>query len=522
MNIIQKIPFIIIIFFVIISNVQSEIVKRDVIQCTSIGGKCMNPDSCNGIALIGLCPGNNNSKCCIQESTSTQNKPGTIKGVGASCSDKGIIGTCVNTSITKCNAVLVNGKCPGPSNIKCCLKKNIPTTTIKNGNKCISKGGQCMNPNKCISINGQILNSNLCPGGSENKCCVPKVNTKVNIKVNTKVNTRVNANVKAKTKTTSTAEDDEVIFLNIHKTQNIGDAIIIHSKGKYAMIDGGPASTIEVVEEFIKERNIKTFEWVLVTHFHGDHANGLQELLDKSFLENLLGTNKVKVNKVYAKEYLATDIGSACSKKRNKKDQEKKWNEWKEVIEKESKLYTVTSANNTVLNLGNYKFKLFNTREAFSAKVLKEYCKNNCCDENVNSIVATAVNTVSNTYYYFAGDVQEYPKNIQNYHGTNNVNLPDYRKLYPIINWVKKAKQYYSIDHFDVYKASHHGILAHNGGDNNTLQILKEINPDICVITTSSGKSGKGENLKKLINDNMKTIVKVTGDFNKYYIHKTL
>lgn len=379
-----------------------------------------------------------------------------------------------------------------------------------------------MNPNKCKNSNGQVLNDNLCPGGSKNKCCITKVNGKVNGKVNEKVNEKVNAKINAKTKTNSTAEDDEVIFLNIHKTQNIGDAIIIHSKGKYAMIDGGPASTIEVVEDFIKERNISKFEWVLVTHFHGDHANGLKELLDKSFLENLFGSNKVKVGRVYAKEYLATDIGSTCSKIRNKKDQEKKWNEWKEVIEKESNLYTIASFNNTVLNLGNYKFKLFNTREAFSAKYLKEYCENNCCDENVNSIVATAVNTVSNTYYYFAGDVQEYPKNIQNYHGTNNVNLPDYRKLYPIINWVKKAKQYYNIDHFDVYKASHHGILAHNGGDNNTLDILKEVNPDVCVITTSSGKSGKGENLKKLITDNMNTIVKVTGDFNKYYIHKPI
>ena len=30
---------------------------------------------------------------------------------------------------------LVNGKCPGPSNVKCCLKKNVQTTTTKDDSK---------------------------------------------------------------------------------------------------------------------------------------------------------------------------------------------------------------------------------------------------------------------------------------------------------------------------------------------------------------------------------------------------
>ena len=97
-----------------------------------------------------------------------------VEGVGEPCFDKGISNICINTDNTKCTVTLVNGKCKGPSNVRCCLK-NKPTTTNKKDSKCTSQGGQCMNPNNCTGT----VKYGLCSGDSSNMCCIPKRTTTV-------------------------------------------------------------------------------------------------------------------------------------------------------------------------------------------------------------------------------------------------------------------------------------------------------------------------------------------------------
>jgi len=295
-------------------------------------------------------------------------------------------------------------------------------------------------------------------------------------------------------------KSDKVVFLNIYnKDQDIGDAIVIRSNNQYAMIDTGLKSTFQKVKSSIK--NIPEFEWVLITHNHGDHIGGLMDLLK---------TKKVKY--IYTKDYIGTDMN--CKEGYSKKD--KKWEQLKDDIKalgkkKENKGYynlriirkEGDKEKNTKPTLGNYKFKLFNIEQAFSSYT--NYCKNNCCNENVNSIVATAVNEDGNKFYYFAGDIQEYPSDKL---------FDKERTNHALTHWVKEAKNYwtslgFTINHFHVYKVSHHGLRKNKYGYNNRKSVFKSIKPDICVVTTYTTR----EKLEKQINQAKEEVKKEENKF---------
>jgi len=293
-------------------------------------------------------------------------------------------------------------------------------------------------------------------------------------------------------------DKDEIIFLNIHQNQATGDAIIIQSKGKYAMIDVGKPTTYSEIKKFMNKREINHFDWVLLTHFHGDHYGGLTKLLNET---------KVKVDKVYTKKYFALDIN--CFKNTTKITQEKKWEKMIQKIEEKSAVSYIDDEGIIGLKLGNYQFRLFNTKQAFVPDYI-DYCIVNCCDENVNSLVVTARNIVSNKFYYLAGDIQLYPPLLK-----------DARKKNPLSKWAEEAKKFYGIDHFNVYKASHHGIINPLGrGENNNIDILKSVKPVVCIVTTSAGAKGwvynkKYYNMSNLIEDakkeNIRFELKITG-----------
>jgi len=285
---------------------------------------------------------------------------------------------------------------------------------------------------------------------------------------------------------------DEIVFLDIYnENQAIGDAIIIHSKGQYAMIDvglrkqdGDKNSSFQAIEKYINTNKIFKLNWVLLTHNHGDHVGAIKNLLDI-----------IKVDKIYTKKYHAYDV--ACHKNNTELELLNTWKNKVNYIKKKigkQNLHFITAKNNTKLTLGNYKFKLFNTGQAFTK--YKDYCTTNCCNENVNSIVAIARN--GNKYYYFGGDIQLYPLPKNSTHPFYN-ELKAARDKYPLEHWVERAKKYYkdtgySMDHFHVFKANHHGITADRV--NNSKELFLKARPDICVVTTYRARKP----LKNIIN----------------------
>jgi len=135
-------------------------------KCTNFGGKCMDSKSCNGIAIKGLCPGGNNSKCCLKK-VIINHKSKNHK-----------------TNNHKINNLKTNHKINSHKNNNH-KSNNHGTTNNKNVNKniknnkndrCASIGGECMNSKNCS--NGLKING-LCSSGSNNKCCLKNTNKKI-------------------------------------------------------------------------------------------------------------------------------------------------------------------------------------------------------------------------------------------------------------------------------------------------------------------------------------------------------
>ena len=317
-------------------------------------------------------------------------------------------------------------------------------------------------------------------------------------------------------------EEDKVTFLNIHKKgQTVGDAIVIQSEGQYAMIDVGLRNvteepnkiSFERIEQFFKKNSIPKLEWILLTHNHHDHVGGIKALL-----------NIVNVGKVYAKNYTAADVSCKVNGKlTDKTTRLKRWNDKIDAIKNkigENNLYYIKGRNNTEVTLGNYDFKFFNTLQAF--KNHSNYCKEKCCNENVNSIVATARNRKHNTYYYFSGDIQTYPPSLAKIidKKTNKKHKLQFWARKAIKHWTdvtsneKKNKKF---DHFHVYKVSHHGNLEKKKNDdnyvydkkNNNKKVIELLNPDICVISTFNPKDPLNSMIKGV---NKKIEIKYTKD----------
>jgi len=268
---------------------------------------------------------------------------------------------------------------------------------------------------------------------------------------------------------------DRITFLDIQTYKDfVGDAIMIQSTDPeghliHAMVDTGKASdvSIEKLLAYLDDNNILELEWILITHFHGDHYGGLSRLMKRG----------IKIGAIYMKEYHGLDSNYSALKYKDaeayRKDRLKDWKAMLDDIEAHHiPIRYVSEGVNDEVSLGHYHFKFFNVEKVFQdyGDICAEF-KN--CNENTNSIVSVVSN--QGKYYYLSGDIDTLSKSFNT---SPDVNLKKAYQRRTVDKWVKKAMATFSIDHFDVFKAGHHGTLYNN--IESTYVIGK---PDVVIVT---------------------------------------
>jgi len=262
----NKIPYIFIIIFVIVSHVQSDIIeteissseiyKRAVNQCTSKGGQCMYPSTCRGTTSPDKC--SNNLVCCLPRSSNTQNQSKSSNTQNKSAPASAPLASApapapapvippapapapvpapVPLPSAPSPVIPVVSSAPAPS-----TKKNKPkqvtqknktkqVTTKKNNSnssstqnksnnsnsnvQCTSKGGQCMNPSTCRGTTSPDKCSNNLV------CCLPK-------SPNTQ-NQSKSSNTQNQSKSSNTQNNKQTSTQN--KSTNTDNEVLCSSKG---------------------------------------------------------------------------------------------------------------------------------------------------------------------------------------------------------------------------------------------------------------------------------------------------
>jgi len=74
--------------------------------------------------------------------------------------------------------------------------------------------------------------------------------------------------------------DNYIYFFNVRQ----GDMSFVSYKGSNILIDAGSTTeklAFNVLDTFLKKKNIKRIDLVVISHFHLDHVNGLEEIIQK-------------------------------------------------------------------------------------------------------------------------------------------------------------------------------------------------------------------------------------------------
>ena len=194
-----------------------------------------------------------------------------------------------------------------------------------------------------------------------------------------------------------------VIFFNVGQ----GNMALIHDKRKNVIIDIGSTTknlSSNVISTFLKKKNIKKVDAILLTHMHSDHINGLYNVAKEFDIKRVIYSIPFDSN---LEEY-------------------KKFNEFL----KNCNIAPFEVTMNDTINLGNIDINIV-------FPINNKYIKNNDI-ENSNSIVC--ITTLKNKNYLFMGDAT---KNTEEYIIKNKDKLSNKIRL--------------RLENINVIQIGHHG-----------------------------------------------------------------
>lgn len=100
-----------------------------------------------------------------------------------------------------------------------------------------------------------------------------------------------------------TYSDKDMVMTAIDVGQ--GDSILIMQGEHSVLIDAGPGDSQDKLIEYLKERNIQKFDYVIATHPHEDHIGGMDKVIEEFEIDNFIMTelhdDMIPSTKVYEK-----------------------------------------------------------------------------------------------------------------------------------------------------------------------------------------------------------------------------
>ena len=231
------------------------------------------------------------------------------------------------------------------------------------------------------------------------------------------------------------------------------DIILLEQDNTYALIDTGYENQKEEIIEYLKERNIKSLDFIFITHFHRDHYGSLEALLDTIFIQT-----------VYIKPYSGLDGKTATGQISDEHYRQNEMNYYQKLCQKVQKKSHLIEITHTlkIINWKQIKLHLYNTENKLKSifeDTNHPYYHQYKISENFNS--CGILLTYQDKKIYLASDLTDYET--------------EEKKL--ILCNYEIAKK---IKNVDVYKSAHHGL------DNcNTNKTLEQLLPTITVTTNT-------------------------------------
>ena len=278
--------------------------------------------------------------------------------------------------------------------------------------------------------------------------------------------------------TISAGDGNRIHFINL-KSKSGSDAILLESKGHFALIDMGEDYDFpdgsnprypdrwgitrdngQVLEDrlfrHLKQVGVKKLDFILGTHVHSDHIGSADEVL-----------KRYPVDKFYLKRYSDERITTQWRLWDNLYNYD---NAVKIALERGVNLIQDISDNDSHFTMGDMDIQLYNYKNEYDSggKLKKVF------DDNSNSIVAIV--TVAGKKIYLGGD-------LDNAEGAED-------KLGPVIGKV------------DMMKWNHH----YDATISNTVNFINNLSPSIVVQT--SGSDINRESTRALLREKNIKIVK--------------
>lgn len=278
--------------------------------------------------------------------------------------------------------------------------------------------------------------------------------------------------------TISAGDGNRIHFINL-KSKSGSDAILLESKGHFALIDMGEDYDFpdgrnprypdrwgitrdngQVLEDrlfrHLKQVGVKKLDFILGTHVHSDHIGSADEVL-----------KRYPVDKFYLKRYSDERITTQWRLWDNLYNYD---NAVKTALERGVNLIQDISDNDSHFTMGDMDIQLYNYKNEYDSggKLKKVF------DDNSNSIVAVV--TVAGKKIYLGGD-------LDNAEGAED-------KLGPVIGKV------------DMMKWNHH----YDATISNTVNFINNLSPSIVVQT--SGSDINRESTRALLREKNIKIVK--------------